>query len=398
MQIVHVVNSVNPMNGGPIEGVKQLAAALYTLGHTVEVASLDDPAASYAKAFPLPLYALGPSFHRYRFSSALVPWLRENARRYDVVVVNGIWGYASFGTWRALRQSGTPYAIFTHGMLDPWFKHQYPLKHLKKWLYWPWAEYRVLRDASAVIFTSEEERLLARRSFWLYAARERVVNYGTALPNGDPEVQKNAFFDRFPKTRGKRLVLFIGRIHPKKGCELAIRAFASVMGEGPDWHLVMAGPDQIGWQRELSEMADSLGLADRTTWTGMLTGDVKWGSIRASEVLLLPSHQENFGIVVAEALACGVPTLISNKVNIWREVEDAGAGLVADDNVQGATQLLRSWIGMSAEQRYRMRLRAKACFEEQFAIGRAAMSLIRILSSLTASGTFAKSNASLSTP
>ena len=79
-------------------------------------------------------------------------------------------------------------------MLDPWFKKQYPLKHLKKWMYWPWAEYRVLRDAQAVLFTCEEERVLARESFWLYRCNEVVVSYGTAKPKGDPEVELQEFF------------------------------------------------------------------------------------------------------------------------------------------------------------------------------------------------------------
>ncbi|MEB0151131.1 glycosyltransferase, partial [Pseudomonas sp. CCC2.2] len=84
------------------------------------------------------------------------------------------------GTWRALAKKKIPYFIFTHGMLDPWFKKNYPLKHLKKWLYWTWGEYRVLRDAKAVLFTCEEEKILARQSFWLYKANEVVTAFGTA--------------------------------------------------------------------------------------------------------------------------------------------------------------------------------------------------------------------------
>ena len=149
--------------------------------------------------------------------------------RYDAVIVNGIWQFHSFGAWRALRNSSTPYVLFTHGMLDPWFKKQYPLKHLKKWMYWPWAEYRVLRDAQAVLFTCEEERVLARESFWLYRCNEVVVSYGTAKPKGDPELERQEFFTRYPELRGKKLALFMGRIHPKKGCDLLIEAFAKVL-------------------------------------------------------------------------------------------------------------------------------------------------------------------------
>lgn len=110
-------------------------------------------------------------------------------------------------------------------MLDPYFKHRYPAKHLKKWLVWPWSEYRVLRDAEAVLFTSETERQRARESFWLYRARERAVGYGISPPNLHPG-QIEAFREAFSDLRGKRFLLFLGRIHPKKGCDLLIEGFA----------------------------------------------------------------------------------------------------------------------------------------------------------------------------
>ncbi len=187
-------------------------------------------------------------------------------------------------------------------------------------MYWPWAEYRVLRDAQAVLFTSEEERVLARQSFWLYRCNEIVVNYGTAKPSGNPELELNQFFSRYPELRNKKLVLSMGRIHPKKGYDLLIEAFAKVLGPHSQWHLVIAGPDQVGWQKKLNHRAEQLGVASRITWTGMISGSLKWGAYRAAEIFVLPSHQENFGVVVAEAMAVGLPPLISNKVNIWREI------------------------------------------------------------------------------
>ena len=182
MRLLRIISSLNPEAGGPIEGVQQLQAPLARLGVEVEVASCDPPDAPWLTSIGPQVHALGPPVGKYRYTSRLVPWLRANAAQYDVVIVNGIWRYHSFATWRALRNGDTPYLVFTHGMLDPWFKRHYPLKHLKKWAYWPWAEYRVLRDARAVIFTCDEERLLARRSFWLYRVNEAVTSYGTSDP------------------------------------------------------------------------------------------------------------------------------------------------------------------------------------------------------------------------
>jgi glycosyltransferase involved in cell wall biosynthesis len=376
MKLLHAIRSVDPTIGGPVENLKQFTSAMAGMGHSTEVVTLDSPDAPWISDLKFPVYGLGPGRGLYGYSSRLVPWLREHASSYDAVIVRGIWQYHSFACWRALHRSGTPYFVFPHGMLDPWFKHEYPLKHAKKWLYWPWAEYRVLRDAKAVFFTCEEERLLARRSFCLYTCNEVVVEYGTAAPSGNTQVQKEAFFSLYPELRGKRLALFLGRIHPKKGCDLLIDAFAEVLAKGKEWRLVIAGPDQTGWQAQLATRAREKGIAETMTWTGMISGDVKYGALKAAEVFVLPSHQENFGIVVAEALACGTPVLISNKVNIWREVDRDRAGLVAPDDFEGTCSLLHSWTGLSRTARERMKDRALKCFQNRFEITNSAASII----------------------
>jgi glycosyltransferase involved in cell wall biosynthesis len=382
MKILHTISSANPRGGGPIEGINRLGTTLESLGHSVEISSLDPPDAPFLRQSPLEIHALGPGLSGYGLSSRFIPWLRANRRRYDAVIVNGIWQFHSFGTWLALRNTETPYVVFTHGMLDPWFKKRYPLKHVKKWMYWPWAEYRVLRDARSVLFTCEEERVLARQSFWMYRCREAVVGYGTARPSLNLEACRGEFLVQFPELQGKRLALFLGRIHPKKGCDLLIRAFAKVLAADPAWHLVFAGPDQTGWQKKLMGIAESLGVASRITWTGMLSGPIKWGSLRASEVFVLPSHQENFGIAVAEALAAGTPTLATNKVNIWREIEAAGAGLIGEDNYEGICKLFESYNQLLPAEQRAMRERARKCFEENFEIRKAAQSLHTILAEL----------------
>lgn len=383
MRILHVISSVNPAYGGPIEGIRQLHVAMLNLGHVTEVACLDAPEAPWLEQAVFPVYPLGPGKTSYTYGSRLVPWLRERAKDYNYIIVNGIWQYSAFGAWRALHGTQTPYLVYTHGMLDPYFKQRYPLKHLKKMLFWPWAEYRLLRDALAVCFTSEEEKRLARQSFRPYRCNELVVNYGTAIPTGDPEAQRSAFLSAFPMLAGRRMLLFLSRIHPKKGCDLLIRAFAEIAKTDPDLLLVIAGPDQEGWQATLQAEADRLGVGSRVVWTGMLSGDLKWGAFRSAEAFVLPSHQENFGIAVVEALACGLPVLISNKVNIWREIESDGVGLVEPDDQEGADRLLKRWQELSQEERREMSQRAVCSFERRFEIREAARFLIRTLKTLT---------------
>ncbi|MEI8235405.1 MAG: glycosyltransferase [Verrucomicrobiota bacterium] len=386
MKILHIIHSVNPVGGGPIEGVKQLASASICLGAKIEVACLDAPDAPWLKDFPLPVHALGPSYFSYAYSPRFIPWLRKHARDYAYVVINGIWQYHSFATRCVLHKEGVPYFVFTHGMLDPWFKRHYPLKHLKKWLYWPWGEYRVLRDATAVLFTCLEEAIQARRSFWLYRWNERVVNYGTGGWKGDAEAQKRAFFARFPELEGRRLFLFLGRVHEKKGGDLLLRAFHGFLSTDPGsaFHLVMAGPADNAFGRELKRLAQKLGIEDQVTWTGMLEGDLKWGAFQAAEAFVLPSHQENFGISVAEALSASLPVLISDKVNIWREIDREHAGLVENDDLQGTMALLRRWGALSPEEQAAMRRQARHCFTRYFEIMAAAHSLLDIYSAVPA--------------
>lgn len=379
MKILRIISSVDPKCGGPVEGLRQITPALSRLGHTTEVVSLDDPAAPWLADFPAPVHALGPTWAKYAYSPRLIPWLRANAARCDVVIVHGLWQHSSFGAWQALHGSETPYFVYTHGMLDPWFKRTYPLKHLKKSLYWPWAERRVLRDACAVMFTSEEERRQARQSFGGYDCREQVLSYGTSSPPGDPQALHRRFFERYPHLEGRRLLLFLGRLHPKKGCDLLLQAFAEAAGADPNLHLVMAGPDGGEWQAKLERQAHALGIAGRVTWTGMLSEDGKWAAFHAADAFALPSHQENFGIAVAEALACGLPVLISDKINIWREIAQDGAGLVAEDTKAGTVRLLRDWLALTSDEAQQMRERARSCFLGRFEIEAAAERLVAAL-------------------
>src|SRR5208283_1886689 len=144
-----------------------------------------------------------------------------------------------------------------------------------------------------------------------------------------------------------------------------------------DVQLVMAGPNDHAYGREMTQLVQELGLSDRVTWTGMLTGDLKWGAFHAADAFILPSHQENFGIAVAEALACGVPVLISNQVNIWREIHHDEAGLVETDDLAGTTRLLERWLTTDRLEWTAMKRRAQTCFTQRFDIEHTAESLIR---------------------
>jgi len=366
MRTLHVLSSLDPTGGGPAHTVRSLAEGYLREGHEVEVVTLDNPSAAFVQGLAYPVHALGPSLGIYGFNFKLLPWLKKNLGRFDGVVVGGLWQYHSIALWMATQDLSHRYVVFPHGMLDPYFNRAYPLKVIKKFPYWFFAERRLLRDAYRVLFTSESEQKLAAESIWHCKGNGLVVPYGTLGPNRAPEPLRSAFFRLLPQLEGKRFLLYLGRIHEKKGCDLLIEAFAKHAASDPALHLVIAGPDNSGWSKKLQALATRLGVADRITWPGMLSGDPKWGAFYAAEAFILPSHQENFGIAVAEALACSLPVLISDQVNIFEEVERDGAALVAPDTLAGTADLIGRWIALSQEKRTRMQIAARRSFESRF--------------------------------
>ena len=369
MKLLHVISATDPESGGPIEALLRISEVLLREGHQVTVVSLEDEREVERRKFPFTTVGLGRGTRAYRYNAKLAPWLRQNARQFDAVVLHGLWNYSSLGSWRGLRSGSTPYYIFAHGMMDPWFRDRYPLKHAAKQAFWTLAEGRVLRDAEAVLFTCEEERLRARGVFKGHPYRERVVLFGTADPKIDRPIQAAAFHRALPALQNRPFLLYLSRIHPKKGCDLLLKAFAELTPQLPaDLQLVIAGPDQVGWVPELQLLAATLGIHARVHWPGMLKDDVKWGAFLQADAMILPSHQENFGFVVAEAMACSTPVLVSNMVNIWREVQASSSGLVQPDTLDGTRNLIQSFYALTPADRNRMSANARSAFLHYFDI------------------------------
>jgi glycosyltransferase involved in cell wall biosynthesis len=355
MRILHIVGTISPAAGGPTEVIRMLIRYAPE-GFENELVTTDDPAAEFLSALPFPVHAMGGAKKAW-YAPKLIPWLKANRDRFDGIIVHGLWEFTGLAV--CLAHGRVPYVVFPHGMLDPYFKRRFPKKHLKKWAYWLPAEYWVLRGARRVLFTTELERDLARESFWLSRWRPMVMALGSEPPPTDTARLLAAFEERLPEIfveagRPRLFLLFLGRIHPKKGCDLLVQAFAAVAHGDPGLHLVMAGPDHNDWSKELSALAEAAGVADRVHWPGIVLGDAKWGAFAACEAFVLSSHQENFGVAVVEALASGKPVLISDQVNIAPEVARDGCGLVETDTLEGTVRLLERWLATSEEERTAM--------------------------------------------
>lgn len=380
MRVLHVLPSLEPRTGGVAEAVVQLVNHMASYGCTGEVATLDHPATPGFDRIKGRVHRLGPGRGFYGLSGTLVRWLRSHAGDYDALIVHGIWQFHSVAAWLAVVGTRTPLFVFPHGMLDPWFQQTYRAKHLKKVLYWTLAERWVFGRAAGVLFTCHTERELARRPFLNARHPLKVTGFGIDAVPPDALHATALFWNAFPELVGRRVLLYFGRIHEKKGCDLLIEAFAAVAREAPEARLVMAGPGDPTLLERLGRLADKLGIAERVVWTGMLTGQLKWAALQAAEVFVLPSHQENFGISVVEALASATPVLISDRVNICHEVEMSGGGWVYPDTLAGVTGALRRWLGATtAAERETMRAAASACYQRYFRIQTAASQVVDVI-------------------
>jgi glycosyltransferase involved in cell wall biosynthesis len=374
MRLLHVIHTLDPARGGPSESARMFVLAHQRAGNEVEVATLDAPGA-FESRVNCEVHACGPGRGVYGYAPKLYEWLRTNRSRFDGVIVNGVWQYHGRAARKAFA-GHRPYVVFAHGMLDPYFR-KFKLKHIKKLAYWTVAEAKNLNRAEAVCFTSEEEKKNAAEGFPFRNFKRVAVPYGTTGPDTDAESAKKLFFSSYPQLAGLRYLLFLGRIHPKKACDLLFEAFALVAP--PELHLVMAGPDETNWRPTLDAMASRLGITDRVHWTGMLNAQLKWGALFSAEAFILPSHQENFGIAVADALSCGTLPLISDKVNIAPEIASDGAGLVQPDTVEGTVELIRGYLSMSENEKNLMRANARACYLKRYSLGNAVDAVYKAL-------------------
>lgn len=362
MKLLHILPGFDSTMGGTVAFVKSWIESNQDPQIQMDVLALHGNKSSSLSCDSI--IKLPASDRTYRYSAKLGIWLEENISNYDAFIIHGIWQYHSYGAWKTLHRFSKPYFVFPHGMMDDWFRRQYRIKHFKKSIYWWLAERKVIRDAQAIFFTSEDEKKSSEHCFSFSTPRQ-VFPLGIDEP--PPNEGSSLFLQKFPDLKDKRILLFLGRIHPKKGLDLLLKAFEQVFQNQEDVVLVLAGPlSSSPYESELQKLVHSLKIASRVVWTGMLEGALKWSALRSSEVFVLPSHQENFGISVAEALACKTPVLITNRINIWREIESSRAGLICDDTLESLSASLREWNSLDASSRVEFRHRARQSYENHF--------------------------------
>lgn len=390
MKLLHVIASMDPKGGGVSQGIRNLSAFNTPLGVTATVVTMDNSTEDYGIQDPFPIHKLGKGKTSYQYSASLYNWLLENSLKFDYIVVHGIWQYQNYAVFSAIKklkktQKKLPkVVVMPHGMLDPYFQKagSRKWKALRNEVVWKITESRAINAADALFFTCEEELLLARTTFKGYKPKKELnVGFGIQRPPQFSLNMKVAFEKSCPQIQNKKYLLFISRIHPKKGIDVLIDAYINIIRENenvPD--LVIAGPIDSDYADEMVARAKGI---SKIHFTGMITSDSKWGAFYGCEAYLLPSHQENFGIAIVEAMACSKPVLISKNINIWREIDEGNGGWIL--NTLSISEIEQKLVEIASQDEINLSKKGKAAFEtyaNKFDVAVCSRQFIQILKAL----------------
>lgn len=360
MKILHVLETLSPSYGGPVSVLLALAAAQKRVGHQVTIATTnaDHPRGIYREPGwdalgegGVSVYYAPVQFAPLRFSRQLGAYLKRAISEFDIVHVHGLYRFPpTYAAWQARRQ-GVPYVAMPHGALDPYLYARSSTGRMGfKRLYERWFDLPNLHAADAIHYTAEEER--ERASFLNLRAPSFVVPNGLDWERYRTLPARGALRARWGLGEAP-LVLFLGRLHFKKGLDLLIPAFDALRRRVPNVQLVIAGPENDDYGQQVRGWVRERGLQAAVHFVGPLQGaDVVQAYVDA-DVFALPSYTENFGMTVVESLACELPVVISDQVNIHAEISGAGAGLVTRCDAGEVAQALETLL-VDADRRRAM--------------------------------------------
>ena len=339
MKILHVISYFSSEYGGSNKAAFELCQTLVGQGHEVDLYTTNIARNGIMDVpcnVPIVMKRVNVTFfgiqepRRWYFTYNLARALRKNIPDYEIVHIHGIYTFPTAVTAYYCRKAGIPYIIRPHGTLSPFIRSK---SRLLKTIYISLVGKKNLNNASAIHYTTQEEMELA--SFDL-----SIKTPGVVVPNGIEYQEytllpvRGSFRACHPDIKQKFIFLFISRLCFQKGLDLLVPAYAKVARQREDVHMVIAGPGENGYDRKVKQWVLDERIEDRVSLLGMVRGEEKLAIFRDADVFVLPSYMENFGIVVIEAMACGLPVLISNRVSIRNEILDKRAGIVVDCNVE----------------------------------------------------------------
>ncbi len=333
-----VVTHLDPRYGGLSAVVPQLSAAVASKGCiSMSLAAFCAPGELYSPAnfADLTLTEWPAGRTAWLRDRSLLARFRHLCKATDGLHVHGLWEQSTLVAARSARARRVPYVISAHGMLEPWALRN---KRLKKLIYAALIE-RVNLNGAGCLHALTHAEAREYRSFGCTAPIAVIPN-GVRIPE---RVSEEKFLAQHPSLKGKRVVLFLGRIHFKKGLDLLIRAWKRISLRWPDAHLVLAGPDCEGTRAKITAIIEAEGIRESVLFTGMLRDDLKWSALAAAECFVLPSYSEGLSVSVLEAMGLGLPVIVSDHCNI-PEVAELEAGWVVSADVPAVEHALEALL------------------------------------------------------
>jgi glycosyltransferase involved in cell wall biosynthesis len=338
VKILQVIPSVNPDMGGPTQAVLNLVKVLRQLGVDTEIATTNDngstllnvPLHKKTEYEQVPVWffpRISPRMKDFIFSTDLTYWLWNHIRDYDLVATHYLFSYAPTCAGAIARSQGVPYTVRTIGQLAPWALAQ---GRLKKSIYSSLIERHNLNQAAAIHCTSSGEVEDVRN----FGIQTPTINLplGVTIPQYCSEAKQKLRYV-YGISQKTPIVLFLSRLHQKKRPDLLLHALGKLKAYNHDFHLILAGSGDPNYVNYLINLVSSLGLAKHTSIPGFVAGEDKNLLLQGSDMFVLPSFAENFGVAVAEAMAAGLPVIVTPGVQIAPDITDALAGLVIEGEV-----------------------------------------------------------------
>ena len=329
MKVLQVIPTLSGLSGGPAQGIKYLCLGLKSLGVDMAILTADAPFKKQEYSFAgIRVYSFASYFchflpAQFNYSPGLSKWLKKHIKEFDLLHIHYLFTYPSTVAAYYARKCAIPYILRPAGMLGPACLKK---SALRKKIYMRLFEKRNLESAAAIHFTSEKERN--------EAACLRLNNRNILVPNcidlqdfKGLSTLKGKFRKQYPRIGQRKIILFLSRLDPIKGLDLLIPALKILKEQHKDFYFVLAGAGRNDYQEQLKIYLGAAGLTDSVLFAGFLEGEAKYALLADSDIFVLSSYHENFGIAAAEAMASGLPVAISDQVSIYKLVEEYQAGL-----------------------------------------------------------------------
>ncbi len=363
IKILRVIHSLDPKWGGPPNAVIDHSKFLINLGLKVDILVNDEYKKNQFKSSNINIFNLGKGlFGQYGFSIKLFSWLYQNRRNYDYFIIHGLWSFYSLAA-RILVPN--KFFIFTHGQLDPFFGSDF-FKSFKKKFYWYFIEKKNLLKCKSILLTTNQEKILLKNTYVnTENIKKKIIKYGIFKKNLNKLNLKKNFYRKYPYLKKKKFLLYLGRFHEKKGCDILIKSIAFLKKKEIELNILLAGPDSKE-KLHYKKISKKLDLNKNIFWSDAIYGDMKFGAILASEGMVLPSHGENFGVALVESLSMSKPVITTFKVNIFKQIIKHNAGIISNDNFKDFSKALIHFNSFTKIKKKVLSKNAFNCFNKNF--------------------------------